>query len=150
MFEFKKLCEQCEQMSSVERGLLLADKSIAVLRGLRGMDVCGIDAVKTLAAFVIGSAASDGIFDEKNYLYMYPSLVKVFGDDFDFDVIKDALKQAKNMKKEIDKYTQELTKIIGAADEDLLADVIILCLLITSVDGKVSLKEKRYIRKLCR
>lgn len=150
MFEFKKLCEQCEQMSSAERGVLLASKSVSVLKGLRELDVRGADAVKTFAAFVIGSVAADGIFDEKDYLYIYPSLVKVFGEDFDFDIIKDALKQAKSMKKELDKYTRELIKIIGEADEDLLADVVILCLLITSIDGKVSLKERRYIRRLCR
>ena len=150
MFEFKKLCERCENISPVERGVLLADKSVSVLKGLRELDFDGVDAVGTLAAFVIGSAAADGIFDEKNYLYMYPSLVKTFGKDFDFDFIKNTFKKAENMKKEIDRYTRELIKIIGNADEDLLADIVILCLLITSIDGKISLKERRYVRKLCR
>ena len=29
------------------------------------------------------------------------------------------------------------------------ADIVTLCLLVTSADGKVSLKERRYIKQLC-
>ncbi len=43
-----------------------------------------------------------------------------------------------------------MISIINVCDEELATDIISLCLLITSVDGKISLKEKRYIRQLCK
>lgn len=149
MFEFNKLCNQLEKLDPIERGALLAEKSVSVVRGLNGLDV-PVDPVKTLVAFIIGSVAADGTFNERNYLYIYPSLVKAFGNTFDFISEKQALQFAKDVKKELAKDTKELLSVIAVCDEGLASDIVALCLLVTSVDGKISLKEKRYIRQLCR
>lgn len=149
MFEFNKLCNELENLNPVERGLILAEKSVSVAKGLAALDL-PFDPVKTLVTFIIGSVVSDGSLSEKDYLYIYPSLVKAFGNDFDFLSAKQALQIAKDVKKEISKDTKELISVIGMCDEELATDIIALCLLITSADGKISLKEKRYIRQLCR
>lgn len=147
MFEFNKLCNELEKLNPVERGIMLAEKSASVVKGLNGLDM-PFDPVKTLVAFIIGSVAADGSINEKDYLYIYPSLVKAFGADFDFLSAKRALQLAKDIKKEIANDTKLLMSAIAACDEELATDMIALCLLITSVDGKISLKEKRYIRQL--
>lgn len=149
MFEFKKLCNELEALGPIERGALLVEKSVSVVSGLNKLDV-PLNPVETLIAFIIGSAVSDGLFNEKDYLYMYPSLVKAFGKDFDFMSAKQALQLAKDVKKEIVKRTESMLSVITACDEKLAEDIVALCLLVTSVDGKISLKEKRYIRRLCR
>jgi 3-methyladenine DNA glycosylase/8-oxoguanine DNA glycosylase len=149
MFEFKKLCNELEALNPVERGVILAEKSVSVIKGLSGLNI-PLDPVKTLVTFIIGSVVSDNSINEKDYLYIYPSLVKAFGNDFDFISAKQAIGLAKDIKKEITKYTKEMISIISVCDEALAADIISLCLLITSVDGKISLKEKRYIRQLCK
>ena len=149
MFEFKKLCNTLEELNPVERGVILAEKSVSVVKGLRGLNI-PLDPVKTLVTFIIGSVVSDNSINEKDYLYIYPSLVKAFGNDFDFISAKQAIGLAKDIKKEITKYTKEMISIISVCDEELATDIISLCLLITSVDGKISLKEKRYIRQLCK
>lgn len=149
MFEFKKLCNELEALNPVERGVILAEKSVSVVKGLRGLEI-PLNPVSTLVTFIIGSVVSDGSINEKDYLYIYPSLVKAFGNDFDFISAKQAIGLAKDIKKEITKYTKEMISIISVCDEALAADIISLCLLITSVDGKISLKEKRYIRQLCK
>lgn len=149
MFEFKKLCNELEALNPIERGALLAEKSVSVVRGLSELDL-PFNPVETLVSFIIGSVVSDGTFNEKDYLYIYPSLVKAFGNDFDFLSSKQALQIAKDIKKEISKDTKELLSVIALCDEELAADIVALCLLVTSVDGKISLKEKRYIRQLCR
>lgn len=149
MFEFKKLCNELEVLNPVERGVILAEKSVSVIKGLSGLNI-PLDPVKTLVTFIIGSVVSDNSINEKDYLYIYPSLVKAFGNDFDFISAKQAIGLAKDIKKEITKYTKEMISIINVCDEELAADIISLCLLITSVDGKISLKEKRYIRQLCK
>ena len=149
MFEFKKLCNELEKLSPAERGVLLAEKSVSVVKGLKALDL-PFNALETLVTFIIGSVVSDGTLSEKDYLYIYPSLVKAFGHDFDFISAKQALQIAKDIKKEIAKYTKELLSVIAKCDENLATDIVALCLLITSVDGKISLKEKRYIRQLCK
>ncbi len=149
MFEFKKLCNELEKLNSLERGSLLVEKSVSVVAGLNELDL-PFDPVETLVSFIIGSVVSDGVFNEKDYLYIYPSLVKAFGNDFDFMSAKQALQLTKDIKKEISDYTKKLMSVIAACDERLAADIVSLCLLVTSVDGKISLKEKRYIRQLCR
>ncbi len=149
MFEFKKLCNELEALNPIERGVILAEKSVSVIKGLSGLNI-PLDPVKTLVTFIIGSVVSDNSINEKDYLYIYPSLVKAFGNDFDFISAKQAIGLAKDIKKEITKYTKEMISIISVCDEALAADIISLCLLITSVDGKISLKEKRYIRQLCK
>lgn len=149
MFEFKKLCNTLEELNPIERGVILAEKSVSVIKGLSGLNI-PLDPVKTLVTFIIGSVVSDNSINEKDYLYIYPSLVKAFGNDFDFISAKQAIGLAKDIKKEITKYTKEMISIINVCDEALATDIISLCLLITSVDGKISLKEKRYIRQLCK
>jgi len=149
MFEFKKLCNELEALNPIERGVILAEKSVSVIKGLSGLNI-PLDPVKTLVTFIIGSVVSDNSINEKDYLYIYPSLVKAFGNDFDFISAKQAIGLAKDIKKEITKYTKEMISIISVCDEELATDIISLCLLITSVDGKISLKEKRYIRQLCK
>ena len=141
MFEFKKLCNELEELNPIERGVILAEKSVSVIKGLSGLNI-PLDPVKTLVTFIIGSVVSDNSINEKDYLYIYPSLVKAFGNDFDFISAKQAIGLAKDIKKEITKYTKEMISIINVCDEELATDIISLCLLITSVDGKISLKGK--------
>lgn len=149
MFEFKKLCNELEKLNSVDRAALLVEKSVSVVKGISKLDL-PFDPIETLVAFIMGSVVSDGFFSEKDYLYIYPSLVKAFGKDYDFMSAKHVLQIAEDVKKEISRYTKNLLSMISVCDESLAKDIIELCLLITSVDGKISLKEKRYIRQLCK
>ena len=90
MFEFKKLCNTLEELNPIERGVILAEKSVSVIKGLSGLNI-PLDPVKTLVTFIIGSVVSDNSINEKDYLYIYPSLVKAFGNDFDFISAKQAI-----------------------------------------------------------
>lgn len=150
MFEITKLCNEYEKLSTVEKGLILTEKSVTVLAKIAALDVPEIDPVETLASFVLGSIVSDGRINEKEYLLMYPALVKVFGDDFDFDTVKKAFESDKESARLIKKYTQNLLSILAEADETLQEDIVMVCLGIVALDGKISLRERNYIRKLCK
>lgn len=149
MFEFKKLCDAYEKISAIERGLLLTEKATIVLARLHALSIPGVDPVNILAGFIVGSVTADGRINEKEYLLIYPALIKAFGDEFDFATIKDSFRRDKDGKKLIADYTEKMLRILGLLDEDLKWDVITLCLCVTSIDGKITLKEKRYIRRLC-
>lgn len=150
MFDFAKLCKECQNLSPVEKGVILTEKAVKTFAGLSLLDIEGLDPKQTLATFVIGSIVSDGVIDEREYLLMYPSLVSAFGDDFDFASVKQLFESDKESRKLIVRYTEEMMKIISAVDDELKCDIITLCLLIATVDGKISLKERRYIKKLIR
>ena len=79
---------------------------------------------------------------------MYPALIKTFGDDFDFTGIKKSFEKDKQGRQMIKDYTQDMMMIFSFISESLKEDIIALCLCILSIDGKISLKEKIYIRKL--
>lgn len=149
MFELKELCDAYEKLSAPERGLLLAEKSASVLSGLQRLSLPGIEPVETLAGFIIGSVTADGRINEAEYLLIYPALSRAFGDTFDFKSIKEGFRHNKDGKKLIAGYTEEMLCILRQLDGDLRRDVISLCLCVTSIDGKITLREKRYILRLC-
>lgn len=149
MLEFKKLCDAFERLSSAERALLLAEKSVTVLARLHSLSVAHSDTSEILAGFVIGSAVSDGKLNEKEYLMIYPALVRVFGSGFDFNSVKASFCQSRGARRSIEEYTTAMLSLLGCLDEELKWEFIMLCLCIVSVDGKITPREKRYIRRLC-
>lgn len=149
MFEFKKLCDTFEKMSVAERELLLMKKSAVVLAKFQHFFVSDLCATDILVGFIIGSVIADGHINETEYLLIYPALARVFGDDFDFISIKESFQCHPDQKKVLADYHQKMVHILSFMDDELKQDVITLCLCITSVDGKISLKEKKYICRLC-
>ncbi len=147
MFDFLKLCNSYEKLSTLERSALLAEKSLKVVSGLRKMDIHGVDAVNTLASFLIGSVVCDGDVNEVEYLLIYPSLVAVFGDSFDYETIKATFKGAEG-KKVVKECVAQMEEIYKLFDEEMRLDVFTLCLCVVAIDGKISLKERRYLRRL--
>lgn len=148
MFEFNKVMKDYESLNAIERGLMLTEKSVSILAKLSALDIDGIDPVETLASFIIGSVVADGKLHEKEYLLIYPALVKVFGSDFDYESIKKEFESDKDGRKDIAGYTTDLIRVLGTVDETLYEDVIILCLCVVTIDGKVSLREKNYVKRL--
>ena len=148
MFEFEKIMKDYEKLTTVERGLILTEKSVGILAKLAALDIEELNPVDTLAAFIIGSVAADGKLHEKEYLLINPALVKTFGQDFDFETIKKGFESDKDTRREIAEYTKDLIRILELVDDELFEDIIILCLCVVTIDGKVSLREKRYIKQL--
>mgnify|MGYP004654087229 FL=1 len=148
MQNFREICSEFEKLGALERSVILAEKSVKILARLKALDIDGVDPVYTLAGFVIGAIAADGAVDEKEYLLIYPALVKVFGANFNYASVKQAVKENRKSGRELNKSTKEMLRLLEQVDEGFKRDVIILCLCIVSVDGKVSLKEKRYIKNL--
>ena len=51
-------------------------------------------------------------------------------------------------RKTIKNYSRELLKVLAEIDESFIEDIITLCLCVVTIDGKISLKERNYIKKL--
>ena len=80
---------------------------------------------------------------------MYPALLKVFGDEFDFEGVKDSFRKDRDGRAAVRLYTQEMLAFLTLADESLREDIIMLCLCVVGLDGRISLREQRYIHQLC-
>ena len=150
MFEFSKLCKEFEALSALERGVIMTGKSAEIFAKLRKLNLPGVDPVQTLAGFILGSVVADGHVNEEEYLLIYPALIHTFGDNFDFESIKKSFETDRDGRNAVKEYTQEMLSLISLADESLIEDVVLLCLCVVSVDGKISPREQRYIRKLCK
>ena len=150
MFEFSKLCKEFESLTVLERGVIMTGKSAEIFAKLRKLNMPGVDPVQTLAGFILGSVVADGHVNEQEYLLIYPALLHTFGDDFDFESIKQSFKDDRDGRNAVKEYTQEMLSLISLADESLIEDVVMLCLCVVSVDGRISPREQRYIRKLCK
>ena len=149
MFELSKLCNAYERATSAERAVLLREKSSSIIHVLGNMSIPGIsDPIKALAGFIVGSVAFDGKVNEMEYFIMYPALVHVFGEDFDFASLKRAFRSERDVRKIVNDYKDKMVSILDFLDDEMKWEVITLCLAVFAVDGKVSLKEKLYIRRL--
>lgn len=150
MLDFTKICNQVEKMNPLDRTALIIEESAKIVKKFSALSITAYKPMEILATFIMGAVMSDGVINEKEYLLIYPSLVKAFGEDFDYETVKKHLCNDKEGQKLLTEYVNALMKIISVSDEDLQTDIVTLCLLIVAIDGKVSLKERRYIRQLCK
>lgn len=148
MLEFKKLCDAFEDLSTVEKGLILTEKSAIITAKLHHLAIPGLDPLSTLAGFIIGSVVADGRINEQEYLLIYPALVHAFGDDVYLTFVKDTFRLSGDGRDMVTKYTEDMIQVLSFLDDGLREDVITLCLCVVAIDGKVSLREKKYIRQL--
>lgn len=150
MKDFNELCRSVEELSPLEYAAVLGRTSLKIMPAIRAFSEDGRTCAEVLAAFVIASVYADGKLDESEYLLMAPLLKAFFGEDFDFEDAKKLAKEWRKEGKAVKKEVDYLVDFLGTLSEELKGDIIFACLLMCAVDGKVSLKEKSYIRQLMR
>ena len=92
--------------------------------------------------------AADGKLSEEEYNLMLPFLQVFLGDSIEYSVAKSKFKQLKKENKELKYVVNQMIDIIGLFSDDLKQDIIIICMMICAMDGKISLKEKKWIMQL--
>ena len=150
MKDFNEHCRSVEELSPLEYAAVLGRTSLKIMPAIRAFSEDGRTCAEVLAAFVIASVYADGKLDESEYLLMAPLLKAFFGEDFDFEDAKKLAKEWRKEGKAVKKEVDYLVDFLGTLSEELKGDIIFACLLMCAVDGKVSLKEKAYIRQLMR
>ena len=150
MKDFNELCRSVEELRPLEYAAVGGRTSLKIMPAIRAFSEDGRTCAEVLAAFVIASVYADGKLDESEYLLMAPLLKAFFGEDFDFEDAKKLAKEWRKEGKAVKKEVDYLVDFLGTLSEELKGDIIFACLLMCAVDGKVSLKEKAYIRQLMR
>ena len=148
MKEFSKLCKEFEEMDVLSYSMILGKKALKVIPTLSAITDDGLNGVMIFATFVMGAIAADGILSEEEYMICYPLLYAFFGDEVNYDECKKAVRLLKPESRELKKAVKEMVDVFGQLSDELKEDIIIIFMLICSIDGKISLKEKNWIKKL--
>jgi len=150
MKEFNQLCKEFEQMDVLTYSAILAEKSAKVLPALIDITEDGMDGVSVFATFILGAVAADGKLAEEEYAVCYPLFRTFFGESVNYETCKALAKKLKAGSKELKDEVDAMADVIGLVSEELKDDLVIVCLMICAIDGKVSASEKRWIKKLIR
>ncbi len=148
MFEYIEKCKKFEKLSTFDRFALLANKSFIITNKLSELGINVNDSLSLIATFILGSIVSDGEVNEKEFLLMYPALLRTFGDNFDFDSIKEAFQNDFKTRNELKNYLKDILSLLNSVSNELKEDIIDICFAIVTIDGKLSLKERIYMKKL--
>lgn len=146
MKEFDELCKEFEKMDALSYGAYLAEKSVSIMPKLLALDADGRTGADLMTAFVLASVAADNKLTEEEYALIYPLLFTFFGDAVDYKECKKWIHSLTALKK----VSDDAVDMLGNLDSELKDDIVIVCLMICAVDGKVSLAEKMWIKKLIR
>ncbi len=147
MSSFDKLCETLEQLDKDDFTAVFNSKSVEVLNAL--MDMSGAAGIDAYLHFILASVAADGVLAEEEFAIIKPIFDKKAGKDVTYD---EAVAMFKEMGLDDPAAYKEtidaMVDIIGAFDENLKDDIVLLSLMVCAVDGKVSDEEKDWIKQL--
>ncbi len=147
-YDYEELYNKVIEMSMEERKEFLEKNSKIIIPQLNMITKNQISGTSILATFMIGSVVADGKIEEEEYELLYPHLKNFFGEDFDYNTCKEAAKKYRKEREHIKTYVDDLIDILGEISEGLKTDIIFVCMIICAIDGKVSLRERLWIKKL--
>ncbi|MBO5076761.1 MAG: TerB family tellurite resistance protein [Clostridia bacterium] len=145
MKEFNDLCREFEEMDVESYNEILGELSARIIPALQYITA---ESEQIFARFLMGAVVSDGKLSEEEYAFMEPALRRFFGTGIDYDYCKALVKENKTMSKELKSDVDYMVDFLGLLSDDLKNDIITTCLMVCAIDGKVSLKEKRWIKQL--
>ena len=150
MTKFDELSKMAEEIPADQYPEVLRTTAAKVLPALEEAAGSAERADTIFAAFLIASVYADGTLDEAEYLLLLPGLAMTFGEAYSFEAVKEYIEQSKKEGKQIGEFADALCDFFGELSEELKDDLVILSLLICAADGKITNKEKKYIKKLIR
>lgn len=149
MSDFDKLCKTVEQLDPATYGEVIIGKSKNILSALTAITLDGGDAVDIYLHFILASIAADGKLDPSEYEVIRPLLADMFGRDISYDEAKKIFKDfGLDRPKEYKDVVDFMVAILGMVSPELKEDIVLVSMLICSVDGKISRKEKKWIKQL--
>lgn len=148
MKDFDLLCKEFEQMEPEKYATYLNVKSAEILPILKSAAADGLSGTIIFFSFVLGTIAADGKLSTDEYNLIYPLLNVFLGDSINYENAKDIFKSLKRESKDLKNITTKMIDILGLLSENLKEDIVIICMMICAVDGKISFKEKKWIMQL--
>ena len=130
---------------------LITEKSVKIIAALSVITKNGSDGVAIYSNFILCSIAADGKLDESEYKLLKPSFEALAGKEVSYeDAVAMFNAAGLNKSKDYKNIVDEMVDILGLVSLDLKRDIILVCMMICAVDGKISRKEKKWIKQLIR
>ena len=148
MFDFDEVCRQAEKLDPVTYTEIITEKSRSAVAGIAAV-TADADLTKTLfTMLLLGAVVSDGKITEEEFSLIGPFLSEAVGEKLTYEDAGKFMAQFKPDAKEYKDLIDALTDLFGEVSEELKADIVTVCLLVCAVDGKVSQREKKWLKKL--
>lgn len=149
MSDFDTLCKVLEGMDAASYNEIMDAKTVDVIAGLAGLTEDGLSAVSIYADFILCAVAADGKLTEEEFLFVKPFLDVILERDATFgDAQKIFYDAGFDKPKDYKRSMDMMVDIIGEVSPELKDDIVLLCMMVCAVDGKISEKEKKWIARL--
>lgn len=150
MKEFNRLCNEFEAMDGLTYATVLAEKTKDVVPALAVITQDGVDGLMLFASFIVGAVVSDGDLSAEEFAITFPLFRTFFGDEISFEDCNYLVRKMRGETKQLTRYVNDMVDVFGQLSEPLKDDIVLICLMICAIDGKISFKEKRWIKQLLR
>lgn len=150
MKEFDVLCKEFEETDALTYSAVLAGKAMKLIPALSLITEDGLSGIAVFSTFILGAIVADGKLAEEEYLLISPQLHAFFGTNIDYGDCKKLLRQLKPESRQLKKAVDEMVDVLGLLSDELKNDLITVCMMLCAIDGKISHKEKQWIKQLIR
>jgi uncharacterized membrane protein YebE (DUF533 family) len=148
MSDFDKLCKEFESLDPVTFTDILREKSVKIIAALSAISKDGFTGVQIYTSFIVAAIMADGKLDKSEFNLIRPALEAMVGSEVTYEEAKEAFKAIKKNAKD-DRFIVDLmVDMLGQLSQELKDDIIIVTMLVCAVDGKISMKEKKWIKQL--
>lgn len=148
MTDFERMCREAEDIDWETRVAIVKGKSGEILPSLESFESGGMKGSEIFSSFLLASASADGRLAEEEYNLLKPLLESLLGSSVNYEDARRAVKGMKKESRELRKLTEDMITLISSFSSELKKDIVMVAMIICAVDGKVSLSEKLWVRRL--
>ena len=148
MTEFDDLCREAEDIDFETRCAILKGKSQEILTLLSEKSEDGESGADILSTFLFSAMAADGRLSSEEYDLLYPLLSSFLGEKINYTDAKKAVGAMRKENREMKKISEDMVGVLAEFSEDLRREIVLVIMMICAADGKISLSEKLWIKKL--
>ena len=148
MTEFDDLCREAEDIDFETRCAILKGKSQEILPLLSEKSEDGESGADILSTFLFSAMAADGRLSSEEYDLLYPLLSSFLGEKINYTDAKKAVGAMRKENREMKKISEDMVGVLAEFSEDLRREIVLVIMMICTADGKISLSEKLWIKKL--
>ena len=149
MSQFSRICKAMEEMDPDTYVSIVSEKSTDIIRALSNITEDGFSGLTIFIDFVLCAVAADGKLSEDEFYLIKPLLEKAVGMELTYEDGKDIFYAGGLDKpKDYNKTVKMMVDLLELVSPKLKEDIVLVCMMVCAVDGKISYKERKWINNL--
>ena len=150
MFEFESACKEVERLDIAERAAFVRERSKKVIETLMMFTEDEVSATAFFTGFLLGAVISDGTVKKQEFDLIKPMMDVAYERDFTYEEACETIRKLAPDPKRYNDFVDRVTDFFGQMSDAIKKDVIAVCLLVTAADGKISFRERQWLKKLAK